>query len=82
MAFKGRRSGRRHKERRENRVNQLIRLLIENGRSSEIERPLPAMTFQESLFQEFCLLIFALFAEITFLRIYRRINASIDTKAK
>ena len=37
----------------ENRVNQLIRLLIENGRSSEIEKAVTSHDFQESLFQEF-----------------------------
>ena len=37
----------------ENRVNQLIRLLIENGRSSEIEKAVTSHDFQEILFQEF-----------------------------
>ena len=41
------------KEEGENRVNQLIRLLIENGRSSEIEKAVTSHDFQESLFQEF-----------------------------
>lgn len=41
------------KEEEENRVNQLIRLLIENGRSSEIEKAVTSHDFQESLFREF-----------------------------